>query len=469
MPDAPSDAPENANLPHQPEPQPEQNAEAWLDQMAVMQEPPFDPEDTPPSGILRRNELEHKTNPRITDKVKIVRPAPNYLNWILTGAALFITFAAAGLYLWQTSRPAPQPTAQIAVQPTSQPTIKPTDKPTQVPTLAPTVTISSATPNEAAAVPVDVIAELLAQPGITVPPADRIFRQQVAYTIAPARTRSTVTEYEIQPGDILDKIAARFGLATDTLVWANDDIYVNSLRPGDKLTILPENGVLHVTKGEETIQSIADKYKVSPFVIIDSEYNRLQNARPDTLLPTNYSVVIPGGTGTAKPRYWNPGVAFRRTDANSVPSAGASNNAQGEISFGGGPGSCGYQPNSGGGGLRVPLGSSYTVIRGFYPGHTGIDLAAPPGTPVYAAATGTVIFAGWSNWGYGNSIVLAHGDKLTLYGHLSRINVSCGQKVGGGDPIGAVGSTGNSSGPHLHFEIRPGGGEPVNPVGYLAF
>jgi lipoprotein NlpD len=119
--------------------------------------------------------------------------------------------------------------------------------------------------------------------------------------------------------------------------------------------------------------------------------------------------------------------------------------------------------------LRIPLPPGYQVIRGFFPGHTGIDLAMPAGTTVFAADGGTIIFAGWSNWGYGYSIVIAHGGMLTLYGHLSRIGVSCGQRVSQGQPIGAVGSTGNSSGPHLHFEIRPGGGEPVNPVGYLAF
>ncbi|HVO42916.1 MAG TPA: M23 family metallopeptidase, partial [Aggregatilineales bacterium] len=82
--------------------------------------------------------------------------------------------------------------------------------------------------------------------------------------------------------------------------------------------------------------------------------------------------------------------------------------------------------------------------------------------------TGTVIFAGWSDWGYGYSIVLAHGPLLTLYGHLSRIGVSCGQFVQRGAQIGAIGSTGNSSGPHLHFEIREGD-TPVNPTKYLSF
>ncbi|MCC7450420.1 MAG: M23 family metallopeptidase [Anaerolineae bacterium] len=267
----------------------------------------------------------------------------------------------------------------------------------------------------------------------------------------------------------MQKIAARFNLSEDTIVWNNDDIFVNRLLPGDKLTILPENGILYKTAGEETIQSIADKYKVSPYAIIDSEYNRLQNASPSTLLPSNQQVIVPGGTSSQKARYWNPGITKRPAQAVSGGS-GASSNAAGEIAFGGGSGSCGYQPNVGGSGsLRIPLPGNYTVIRGFFPGHSGIDLAAPIGTTVFAADGGTVIFAGWSSWGYGNSVVLAHGGMLTLYGHMSRINASCGQRVSAGQPIGAVGSTGNSSGPHLHFEIRPGGGEPVNPTGYMGF
>jgi murein DD-endopeptidase MepM/ murein hydrolase activator NlpD len=428
--------------------------------MAVLQEPPFDPEDTSPTGVFRPDRKAPTT-----DRIRVRKSGSPIINWILSGAAALITLAAALIYLQQNNRPAPSPTALptntvVAVQPTALPTQPP-------PTVAPTIVPLSDSTD--ASVPADVVAELLMQPGDTAPAPDQIYRRQTALTIAPARTRAGIIEYTIQPGDNLQKIAARFNLSEDTIVWNNDDIYVNRLLPGDKLTILPENGILYKTAGEETIQSIADKYKVSPYAMIDSEYNRLQNASPSTLLPSNQQVIVPGGTSSQKARYWNPGITKRPAVAVSGGS-GASSNAAGEIAFGGGSGSCGYQPNAGGtGSLRIPLPGNYTVIRGFFPGHSGIDLAAPIGTTVFAADGGTVIFAGWSNWGYGNSIVLAHGGMLTLYGHLSRINVSCGQRVGPGQPIGAVGSTGNSSGPHLHFEIRPGGGEPVNPASMMAF
>ena len=107
-------------------------------------------------------------------------------------------------------------------------------------------------------------------------------------------------------------------------------------------------------------------------------------------------------------------------------------------------------------------------MRGFSSWHTGVDLADPIGTPVKAANGGTVIFAGWNSWGYGNTVVLSHGPFSTLYGHMSAIYAHCGQVVSTGTVIGAVGSSGNSSGPHLHFEIRYLD-TPQNPTATLPF
>ncbi|MEA5511678.1 M23 family metallopeptidase [Crocosphaera sp. UHCC 0190] len=100
--------------------------------------------------------------------------------------------------------------------------------------------------------------------------------------------------------------------------------------------------------------------------------------------------------------------------------------------------------------------------------HTGVDIAGPMGTPIFAAATGVVVFTGWSPEGYGNLVTLHHPDgSLSLYGHNSRILVSQGQQVKQGEQIAEMGSTGNSTGPHLHFEIRPQGGVAVNPRAFL--
>ena len=112
------------------------------------------------------------------------------------------------------------------------------------------------------------------------------------------------------------------------------------------------------------------------------------------------------------------------------------------------------------------FGSRVHPISGRVRMHTGVDFGASTGTPILAADSGVVVSAGWRN-GYGNTVLIDHGNGLaTLYGHQSRLAVRAGQSVAQGDVIGYVGSTGNSTGPHLHFEVRKGG-TPVNPMSYL--
>ncbi len=121
----------------------------------------------------------------------------------------------------------------------------------------------------------------------------------------------------------------------------------------------------------------------------------------------------------------------------------------------------------GGGQFSWPVNGVLTSGFGFRWGrmHEGIDIAAPTGRPIGAAAAGTVIVAGWGG-GYGNLVVVSHGSISTAYGHMSRIAVSTGQQVSRGTVLGAVGSTGHSTGPHLHFEVRVNG-SPQNPINYL--
>jgi murein DD-endopeptidase MepM/ murein hydrolase activator NlpD len=112
----------------------------------------------------------------------------------------------------------------------------------------------------------------------------------------------------------------------------------------------------------------------------------------------------------------------------------------------------------------------YTWMRGYVPGgHTGVDIAASSGDPIYAAGSGTVVYAGWNNGGYGNVVVIAHGPVFTIYGHMTRTGVSCGQQVAAGEVIGTVGSTGNSSGSHLHFEVRDANFTALNPQNWVSF
>ncbi|MCS7070597.1 MAG: LysM peptidoglycan-binding domain-containing M23 family metallopeptidase, partial [Anaerolinea sp.] len=265
------------------------------------------------------------------------------------------------------------------------------------------------------------------------------------FTIIPDRPRSGVEQYEVVAGDTIFSIAERFGLKPESIAWSNDRSIIGGLRPGRIINIPPVDGALYTVPAQETIQQIADRFRVDPYVIIDSEFNDFFGMTPDTLLPSGTLVVVPGGE--AEQISWNP-VVERVEGPAGRP---------GSISFSpGDPGSCGLVENPGGsGGWSNPLsGSAYQWTRGFTSFHTGVDLAAPPGTPVKAAQGGAVIFAGWNSFGYGYAIVLAHGPFTTVYGHLSAINVGCRQIVSPGQVIGAVGSTGQSSGPHLHFEIR---------------
>ena len=273
------------------------------------------------------------------------------------------------------------------------------------------------------------------------------------FTVIPDRPRSEVIQYTAVQGDTIYTIADRFKLKAETLGWSNPRRYIGILRPGDVVNIPPVDGVYLQVVGSKTIADYATEYKVNdPFTIIDSEYNDLFGTPPDTILPSGTWIFIPGGE--AEPITWNPGVTVEE----SGPRRGyVSTFAPGD------PGSCGNVSNPGGGASWVdPLPGS-TFVRGFSSIHTGVDLSDPVGTPVRAANSGAVIFAGWNNWGYGNAIVLVHGPFLTLYGHLSSIGVGCGQLVSAGQVIGAVGTTGNSSGPHLHFEIR-NGNTPTDPL-----
>jgi murein DD-endopeptidase MepM/ murein hydrolase activator NlpD len=300
---------------------------------------------------------------------------------------------------------------------------------------------------------VDEAAALLAAPVTRLDTEAETDRIQVVrdfynpFTIIPDRPRSEVIQYTVETGDTIFRIAERFGLKPESIAWANDRSLLGGLRPGRVINILPIDGAYWTVNEPETIASIASRFKVDPYAIIDSEFNDLFGMTPETVLPSNSRVVVPGGQ--AEQIVWNPVVERTEGDASSGSVA--------RISFAAGePGSCGLVDNPGGGGgwIRPVATGSYQWSQGYSSYHTGVDLAGAVGTPIYAANGGTVIFAGWNSFGYGYAIVLAHGPYTTVYGHLSAINVGCGQSIGAGQVIGAMGSSGQSSGPHLHFEIR---------------
>ncbi len=303
----------------------------------------------------------------------------------------------------------------------------------------------------------DEIAAALLTPAAIEPPRDSVVRRVAPFTIERSTGRQQIVRYTVQEGDTIESIAEAFGLSDHyTIIWSNRSSDYNPLRPGAQLNILPEDGVYHEVTENVTIGALAAEYDVDPYTIIDAEYNDLFGSTPDTLLVKGMRVAIPGAE--AERELFLP----QRVDAGGGGSAGV---ISGSYTL------WGCTANVQGGTLPYgrPLGN-YTWMRGVVPGgHTGVDLAASTGDPIYAAGAGTVVYSGWSNGGYGNVVVIAHGPVFTIYGHMSSRNVRCGQQVGAGEVIGAVGNTGNSSGPHLHFEVRDADFNVLNPQNWVQF
>ncbi len=242
-----------------------------------------------------------------------------------------------------------------------------------------------------------------------------------------------ITEYEVQPSDTLVKIAQRFGISVETLVGSNanalDDLHAPP--PGTVLKIVT-NGVLHSVKRGQTLTDIARTYGVSLSQILWA--NRLDDRE-----------------------YIYPGEEFFIPGARTSPVFTHLQMAGGRKSFFAWPVR---------GVLTSGFGPRSHPISGEPDFHEGIDIEVPEGTEVYAACAGRVRSAGRHS-GYGLYIVLEHSNGYrTLYGHLSEIGVYRGQFVEGGQRIARSGNTGNSTGPHLHFEILQYG-RPLNPLALL--
>jgi LysM repeat protein len=244
-------------------------------------------------------------------------------------------------------------------------------------------------------------------------------------------------KYVVERGDTPSEIAFRYNIQTETLLGGNPFLSQESslMQPGMELTILPIDGVLHDVQPGDTLESISEQYGIPVEDIIDYEPNNLEF--PFRLYPET-QILVPGAI--AEVFIWTP------------PSLSAVRGSSGTGS--------GIAPAVVGTGTFVYPVSSRNFTQRFWYGHPGIDIALSEGSGVFASDTGTVTFAGWNIYGYGNLIVVNHGNGFeTFYGHLSGINVFPGQVVNQGQAIGAVGNTGNSSGPHIHFEIRTGGNQ----------
>lgn len=250
--------------------------------------------------------------------------------------------------------------------------------------------------------------------------------------------------YVVERGDTPNGIADRFGIQASTLLGGNPLLSQESslLQVGVELIILPEDGVLHDVLPGDTLESVAAQYGVPVEAIIGYAPNHLEF--PYRLYPET-QILVPG--------------AVREVFVWTPPSL---ESVRGRT----GPGS-GVVPLIVGTGTFIYPVSSRNFTQYFWYGHPGLDIALAEGSAVVAADTGTVTFAGWNIYGYGNLIVINHGNGYeTFYAHLNGINVVPGQIVYQGNVIGSSGNTGNSSGPHIHFEIRANGVQD-NPCYYL--
>ena len=263
----------------------------------------------------------------------------------------------------------------------------------------------------------------------------------------PVKPRPAVLRYTVQPGDALLLIAQKFDLSPNTIFWANSETLqdnIHLIQTGVELYILPTDGVYHLCDGLMTIADIAAQYGVTAGDILYSEYNQLDQYDSSYVPPAGLRIVVPGG----QRQY----VTWQSPIRTGTEGGGVSPEASYH------PGAC-RQTYNGSGGLQQwinPLGvTPYRVTQTFAPWHPGVDEAADPDTPVYAAETGVVVFAGWHRDGYGELIIIDHGDGwTTYYGHLATRFVGCGDQVSKGQYIGQMGMSGNATGFHLHFEMR---------------
>lgn len=240
-------------------------------------------------------------------------------------------------------------------------------------------------------------------------------------------TSDTISVYEVKKGDTLSSVAKLFNVSKNTIIWAND-LKGQAISPGDTLVILPMTGIKHVVKNGDTVSSIAKKYKAD-----SDDIAKFNGVTVDTDLAVGDIILVPEGelavTTTTKTKTGKTIVKSKilNTYSYTAPS--------------------GFL-------IRPIIGGRKS--QGIH-GHNGVDLAATPGTPVMASASGRVIVAkvGGYNGGYGNLIIMIHdGGVQTVYAHLRAVYVTSGQTVSQGTVIGELGNTGRSTGPHLHFEVR---------------
>ncbi len=281
----------------------------------------------------------------------------------------------------------------------------------------------------------------------TVQPQDSgVTRKLYLKTKIPSGPPDKMIQYTVQSGDSPWSIAKKFNLKPESILWANEELNASagSLKPGMTLNILPVNGVLHTVSEGDTLDSIGKMHEANVEDILEFPGNDFDLTQAPKL-EQGQQIIVPNGVS---PILWS-----------EVQAPGAGQSAPGEHYSG-------KVAKLGTGSFIWPVNSN-NLTQEFWSGHLGIDIQTVFRQPVFAADSGTVIFSGWDTTGYGNFIVIDHGNGFkTTYGHNEAILVSVGQTIVKGQQISESGSTGNSTGNHLDFRIIYNGVF-VNPMNYL--
>ncbi len=237
------------------------------------------------------------------------------------------------------------------------------------------------------------------------------------------KPRDQVISYVVEKGDTLSTVADKFGISTDTIRWANS-LKTDDISIGDALKIPPVTGIVYKVQEGDTVQSIAKKYKTDAQKIVNFPFNDFADLE-SFALNVGQTLIVPDGVPPAAAP-----IAFIAPSFLSAP--------------------------IGTGRFLWPASGMITQYPIWY--HMAFDIANPSGPGVMAADNGVVVFTGFDRYGYGNHVIIDHGGGIsTLYGHMYEYYVSVGDRVSRGQVIGKMGSTGRSTGTHLHFETRVNG------------
>ena len=263
-------------------------------------------------------------------------------------------------------------------------------------------------------------------PSSLTPGGSAIIKPNLAQTKKIKRPRTTIVFHTVQPGETVSTIAQEYEISVSTILWENNLTAYSLIRPGDNLAILPTSGISYAVQKGDTLQSIARKYDIAESEI--SSFNKLASSG---YLKQGQKLIIPGGSKKyASPSTTSYSGLAALKQLIVPPSARA------------------VKGNK----MNWPT-EGHRLTQYYNWSHHAVDIANKIGTPIYAADAGTVEAAGWGT-GYGNQIVINHGGgKKTRYGHASKLFVKVGDTVAKGETVAAMGSTGWSTGPHLHFEV----------------